>query len=421
MLSNSSNSTEHFSPIERDMPQDLLIGYYIIISVNIFLGLQIISLDSFVIAFYGKKTETTSGLMYVVICVCDIFTGVGAILHSVIYIIIVTNYNWSCVSYLIIISYILTSFSFRASVFYNTMLAIVRSINIAEPFYRIKRKHLIGAVILYPILWAALVIHDVYHAASELDFCQQDSVDYMTWNYMAFPLTGHTIMYDLGESDTGYYILFIIPFVVPVVLTMVCVVYQCYTLLKPNPVRQTTANQRKVTKTIFQITILCFICNLAFIVAFLYFYNLDDIDTEDDVLQLVVYITSTMFPIINAGFNPVILICRGKTLQQFVKAKVVVLSNYWSTQKTSKSAGNVTSTSRLDVIQDNIQYNTTRTNFMKRKSSNIVYSIAMVAVILNRAADNTTPRNDVNLTTGKIRSTEKLEDAVTDITDETRN
>ena len=158
---------------------------------------------------------------------------------------------------------------------------------------------------------------------------------------MSLPLAGKfTITGMVGGWGVIYFFVFLytIPFICPVVLMMLCMVYQCYTLLKPNIARKTTRNQRKITVTIFQITLLCFICNLAFIVAFLNFYISEKY--FDNIVRVVLYITSTFLPFINAGFHPVILIYRGNALQTYVNRKVFMFIDYCCTCKGSRATGN---------------------------------------------------------------------------------
>ena len=52
---------------------------YTIATINLLLGLQAIILNSFVVAFHRKKTNSVVPFLYLVVSYCDLITGIGAL------------------------------------------------------------------------------------------------------------------------------------------------------------------------------------------------------------------------------------------------------------------------------------------------------------------------------------------------------
>ena len=82
--------------------------------------------------------------------------GVTAVIHAV-YMIITATSDVKAVEgtmkVLVCVVYVMTNLAVRLSVFANTVLSVVRTINISQPFYRVRRRN------LHIVYWVCFAIH----------------------------------------------------------------------------------------------------------------------------------------------------------------------------------------------------------------------------------------------------------------------
>ena len=105
--------------------------------VCILLSLQVVVLNSFVIHHYKNSMKSFVPMMYLMVSSADILTAISVVHQSIITILsshgLISN-RWLKWNYAV--AYTLMSLSYRASIFYNVVLAVSRTINILNPFYR---------------------------------------------------------------------------------------------------------------------------------------------------------------------------------------------------------------------------------------------------------------------------------------------
>ena len=101
-----------------------------------------------------------------ILAACDFVSGLTALLQAGImkekYYLLINGIQKFSVDekYFLLISYILAAVTRRTSIFYNLILAVIRTINIVQPFYLIRTKYVIISAVLYPILWVGISIAD---------------------------------------------------------------------------------------------------------------------------------------------------------------------------------------------------------------------------------------------------------------------
>ena len=88
------------------------------------------------------------------------------------------------------------------------------------------------------------------------------------------------------------------------------------------------AVQKYMTMTIFLIILLTIVCNIPYTVIVtisVYHYEKHkDIEAAGVFIDTLIFYTfSTLLPLLNSAFNPIILIFRGKVLRVFVMTKLV--------------------------------------------------------------------------------------------------
>ena len=116
-----------------------------IATLNLMVGLTVFILNSLVGNFYRKGKRSTAAMLYIYLTGWDVTMGSTAIIHGV-YMILNLELNVKKIenSFMVMICvlYVVTNVAVRMSVFANTVLGVARTINILQPFYRIKKKFL---------------------------------------------------------------------------------------------------------------------------------------------------------------------------------------------------------------------------------------------------------------------------------------
>ena len=299
---------------------------------NLWLALQIAVLNGIVIAYYRRSVRKTVPFMYTTLSVTDTVTGVAAFLNGLLFLIL--EYNPEPASrppgnYLIVPTYFIFSITFRVSVLLNLIISIVRTINIILPFYRIRRSGICGAVVLYVLVSAALSITLLH--VRQFDFNKPSRNDledllYKPSGYQIMAVEGNI---SVEEELRNITVFIALPFVLPSLITLVCMAIQIRAVLKPNPTRNShNDNQKDITKTILMLTLLFFFCNTVYILYPVMYYKkhilknhaaLGLSHTEQLRLQ---YCLGVLCPYINAAFNPAILIWRGKDIRRSLRSKI---------------------------------------------------------------------------------------------------
>ena len=296
---------------------------YVLASGLGLLGIFNILANSMVIGFYLKKRQDAVPLMYIMIAICDSITGFVAVCHSFIFTnypavahILKGGYYWDTESdWFIITLYVILQSATRVSLFYNTILTVVRTINITQPFYLIKKHILILSAVVYPVLTVITMITTAAY---------QEVTDTLSMVFMVFP--GVEICVDKqGDTTTEKRALFMIimmaiPLILPPIINIICAALQIFSIAKPSTFFPTTHRERSMTITIIVLTLLCMICNIPYTVFLLFEFtvNFDVGRISYKMLPLVFYSLCTLLPFMQAVLNPMVLLIRGAALRTFV-------------------------------------------------------------------------------------------------------
>ena len=322
--------------------------YDLLAAVFSILGISIILANGFVIAFYQKKWRESIPRMYIMMATCDSVTGAVVLCHTFIFasygkeiaeIIDARTVVFHKADLFIITVYIVLQSCTRASLFYNTVLTVVRTINITRPFYTIKKRILTVIAILYPMLWVVLLT---------LDILKTDRSDVSILRMIFAVITGRGLVFELTTNYLAQVLLFlmlfmVIPLVLPAIIAPICAVIQIYSLLKPSIISPPSIRERRMTVTIIMLTMLCLACNIPYTMLLaLYFVG---VSLTSKLLLL--YSLCTVLPFIQALLNPMILVSRGAALRQFV---LKVLKGTFRTRIVTESAE-----TDMDVITSEAQ------------------------------------------------------------------
>ena len=117
-------------------------------------------------------------------------------------------------------------------------------------------------------------------------------------------------------------------YLLPAMITLICFFIQASVLMN-NIVTSSKVNIR-ITITILYLTTVFFICNICNIITWVLFekFQIGFEQNRTNVNILTAYVTGVVLPFVNSLMNPLILIMRGKELQNFVKGTVLRKSDH---------------------------------------------------------------------------------------------
>ena len=319
--------------------------YKSIASVNLALSTLIIGLNILVIAYYWRNRTKLTSLLFVIIATSDMLAALGNFsfaLGTVLWIKDPEKYDrmmWWCYIFYRIVALS----SYCSSIFFNALLAVLRTIVIYNPFHRPKVLIMKIVSVTYILLILALTGYDTYFFATlTTDTVPKPHVfsDILIfWYFLAglasvisFP--GQTITWELWVQD-GFeqtrsgvveFTMLAIQFLIPVVSVFVSMVVQIVTSRRranseDDPTTGTAIDWRHVNTTVFLIAALFFLCNAALTADFIgvevYSSHLDD-DPADWVYKLF-GTAQTLLPLINSLLSPIILVMRNARMKQDIK------------------------------------------------------------------------------------------------------
>ena len=298
---------------------------HIVGTADLLLGLQAIIANALVISFYFPSYKKVVPFMYLLMAACDSITGIGAILTAIMFFLLETD-TYKAALHIVPVAYAIYSITFKVSVFLNLAIAIVRTINILLPFYRMR---IIGIGVATATYSCGLLAFTLWQLAS------WDAHHISLLDTYVYSPGQYQVLYNGDTEDKDQcrnVALFIsFPYLIPSCIVLVCMAVQIRTILKQRPDRNAnTQTQRQITITIFMLTVLFFICNTAYVYYPIHYcliaHGVIKIDYADKsrirTVHMMSYLTGVMCPFINAALNPVILIMRGQALSGFLKRKL---------------------------------------------------------------------------------------------------
>ena len=319
-------------------------GFIVLSSVLCFvMAIAILLLNGIVLRHYVRKYREIIPLLYTSLSICDIGNALSALLIGSLLLIVLTNYEspeaaFPGMAHVINITYILFSHSSRVSVLYNTVLAIIRTINVVFPTHVIQRSKIVAVLIVGHVLWFTLAGLDIVGLEQVLGYFE-NSVDgenmAATTRYHVLldalvvnPLTGFLMFYHLLEKTcmirymniNWLFILFKgVPFVLPSILSMACMIIQTYFLVFRSRVGRRSAVSRRITITVMYLTAVFVTCNIPDFVLNLVLLTHIAVKAEHLPMYMCgAFSASVLLPFVNSLLNPLILIKRGTTLRASV-------------------------------------------------------------------------------------------------------
>lgn len=296
------------STLSREAPR--MVPWLILIaSGHGLLGVQSLVCNSVVFCYYIPKVRQLVPFMYLSLAACDVVTGVTAVLNALILVIIVLmkeelGEESGFLTTLITGYCALIMFSSRVSVGYNVIIAVVRTKGLTRPFSRQRQLYVVIWVVLLPLALAPFIGFQIKY------FIDNSMTDYMLFTpYLGAKWLGWI----------GLQLNILLPFLIPSIVAVICMAIQGYTLIKSTDLQvHCTDRQRDITKTIVLLTLLFFVCNTTFAISFyvdMFTYFVTCLPPYQRFL--VGCVVTGSLTMINAAFNPIILIGRGTKLRNY--------------------------------------------------------------------------------------------------------
>ena len=275
------------------------------------LGIQSLICNGVVFSYYVSKYRELVPFMYLSLASCDVITGLTALINALILALIVLlkdrlteeTVEW-VLTVMITIYCGMIMFTARVSVAYNVIVAVVRTKSLTRPFSRQRLLYVVIAVVLIPLSLSPLVGFQIKF------FLDNKMIDYMLFTpYLGAKWLGWI----------GLQLNILLPFLLPSIVAVICMAIQSYTLIKTRGLQvHRTNRQRDVTKTIVLLTFLFFVCNTAFAISFyvdMFTYFVTCLPPYQRFL--VGCVVTGSLSMINAAFNPIIMISRGAKLRAY--------------------------------------------------------------------------------------------------------
>lgn len=306
-----------------------------------FLSVFILYLNSLVLRHYIRKCRELVPLLYSSISLCDIGNAVSALLTGILLLLIMYNHQneqdpYPTMSFLVKLTYILFSLTSRVSIFFNTVLVVVRTIHVVFPTYLISRNKVIFVLLAGQALWLCVAALDIlglqhilpYFHAQTYEALGVSRYDVLIDSLVVNPLTGFFILYYVYDklcnihnfNVIGIYVLVKgVPFVLPSLVSVVCMLIQTYFLVIRSRVGRHSKVSRRITVTVLYLTLVFVACNIPDFILNLMCLGLFHIPVKDVPLYMcVTFVSSVMLPFVNSLLNPLILLVRGSNLKKSI-------------------------------------------------------------------------------------------------------
>ena len=312
-----------------------------IIPVNITIGAVALALNIVIVCFYMKQYRKFVPSLYLLISSSDC-------LMVIFYVVGVASLTNACsaekeenftrgVKWSMFLSQALMQIFKLISIFVTVELAVARTIKTLSPFYHIRMSCAIGAIVVYGTYWVAMAVYDVIYESGQPDTIKSFLHYGMVGRYTVVGIVKETVQDPHQQRKWSKYlqfaILFVIPYVMPVVISFVCAVLMIKEMRKPTPSKESDIKQKNVAVTVLLLTV-CFAIFNSATTAFEFVMWYGNVTLS---LRKVRQVLWTTVPLLNAICNPIILISRSQELRTEVVEKFKTLRKYTtrSTKTTS--------------------------------------------------------------------------------------
>ena len=314
-------------------------SYLHIAPINMTLGVLIVLLNSLVVSHYYKNRSKVTCTLLLLISISDIATALGHIVFSAGVIlwsentILLDRMMWWC----LVTFRVAGLLGYCSSILFNTLLAVLRTIKIYNPFYSPWLKPVVAFGLGYMSVLIALTGFDLYTFHLNPTFLQVLTLWFITPFEEMFMYPGQTIAWTVFIfKDFGKRLSTIVQFailslinLIPVLTTLASMIVQIYIGYQRFRNRGSDTavvinDWAHVNTTVFLLATVFFVCNssLSFATLITYFLS-QHYDPANDIdfwhISTLVEVQSaatSLLPLLNAFLTPIIIIGRNRQLLQ---------------------------------------------------------------------------------------------------------
>ena len=301
--------------------------------VNIILGTFIVVLNSVLVVYYYHNSRTLTTKLFILIAIADVLFSIGHVVSAWAEVLYYSNWINLNTFWSMSLSYRAFGLSsYFCSIFFNVVMAVLRTIRIVSPFYQPSVSALMVLTSFYCALVNCLSFVDVYNFARAVVIVDDDNF----WLKMVIPLFEFsfpgTSLFPVQSPWLGHINIFggslVLLFVLPVTIVLVCMLIQIYYVkyIERSTDHTPLIDWDHINTTVLLLSLLFFVCNCA--AAFTWCIMLATIKEPVQVMHtsgilcfLVGFVISTL-PLIYATLFPVIIVTRNSHMRKDMMTKL---------------------------------------------------------------------------------------------------
>ena len=290
--------------------------------INLALAVYIMIQNSMVIYDYSKDWKRLSSCLFILIATVDIGSALCELARGSVALLCLHDESMKMETWIYVTYISLGLLCSVTSTFFGMVLTVVKTINIVNPFYRIRGRVLRTFLALFPFISFAIFVVDTWFLCTDsfsIIFNPAPCESGPWTAIFSIRFVGQGILNKLSQSML-YSVLIFFEFGLPCLIVLICMVLQIVyvkrALSESADPRQANANH--VTITIFLISLL-YLLSVSVYSAFL-FYQIHDAQFNfqfvfESSLCILMMVAKYTLPLLNAALFPTILILRKPDLK----------------------------------------------------------------------------------------------------------
>ena len=317
--------------------------------LNILIGVGAVALNTVTGWFFRSRSGNVMHLIYYALSCSDFVAGAAALIQGSS--LVVFSLSTASLGYTGPVFYTLGQVALHTSVVYSVVLTLYRSVTIRFRFYRLNRKVALTFLFFVPIFWSVVVMSELLltnlflYPPHVRRYGTRTHTVVLIKDLVVFPRPGGALVYSLlcrtglaslascASSSLEVFLVFInliLPYGLPIVVSLVSTIYQTYHIIFKRKSRVTRTN-RRMTETIVILTVTFLVCNSAYFVTTL--STMRHKFTEN--IGIIQAINSSSLFYLNSFITPLVLCLRGTTLNKYVR-NVVSTKGYTQGNQTRR-------------------------------------------------------------------------------------
>ena len=322
------NSSMAHSTNQMELHEDMENGpfphnvFMFVVPFNIPLCILVLAVGTIVLSYYWRNRGTLTNTLFIMITAADLITCVGHLILMIC--VVLLSYNVIppiSATVCVVMHCVLSLLGYASSIFFNMVLAVLRTVKISFPFHQFNVKALKIAIALVIAFLVSLTVVDVW-------FAIYDSSAYLDYPYLFlwlnvnFAFVGHNLWWWLdifikpmsyemiGDLQVG------LLFLAPIGVVLICLVVQCVvTRLRArarDPDHPALTDWSHVNITVAILSAVFLLCNSGIAALQIYFRGFLSGDFGWNVFTLMI---TTTLPLLNALLTPLIIFARSRELR----------------------------------------------------------------------------------------------------------